>query len=181
MSALFNTLSCCWLWLLIGILIGWLLNRLLCKCCCKIDKPADVIKATPSTKASAEPAMAPAPTPTVESKPTPKPAVTPVKAATFDLASAKANGFAIKQADDLTVIEGIGPKISELFKSNGLGTFALVAAASADDMRAILDKGGARFRIANPSTWAQQAALAADNKWAELKKLQDALSGGLKK
>ena len=48
-------------------------------------------------------------------------------------------------------------------------------------MRTILDSGGSRFRIANPSTWAQQATLAAENKWAELKKLQDNLSGGVKK
>lgn len=47
-------------------------------------------------------------------------------------------------------------------------------------MRAILDKGGARYRIANPSTWAKQAKLAANNKWKELKKLQDDLSGGVK-
>ena len=48
-------------------------------------------------------------------------------------------------------------------------------------MRKILDDGGSRFRIANPSTWAQQAALAAENKWEELKKLQDKLSAGVKK
>jgi hypothetical protein len=48
-------------------------------------------------------------------------------------------------------------------------------------MRAILDKGGARYRMANPATWAQQSALAADNKWAALKTLQDELSGGIKK
>jgi len=60
-------------------------------------------------------------------------------------------------------------------------TFAQVAKATVPQMRAILDKGGSRYRIANPGTWAQQAALAASNKWAELKKLQDELSAGLKK
>ncbi len=100
---------------------------------------------------------------------------------TIDLVAAKAAGIKIKNADDLTVIEGIGPKINDLFKANGLKTFADVASATVPQMRKILDAGGARFRIANPGTWAKQAKLAANNKWAELKKLQDELSGGIKK
>jgi predicted flap endonuclease-1-like 5' DNA nuclease len=79
------------------------------------------------------------------------------------------------------VIEGIGPKINDLFKNAGLKTFAQVAVASVPQMRKVLDDGGPRFRIANPGTWAQQAGLAAANKWTELKKLQDELSAGLKK
>jgi hypothetical protein len=60
-------------------------------------------------------------------------------------------------------------------------TFAQLAKATVPEMRTILDNAGPRYRIANPSTWAEQAALAADNKWAELKALQDALSAGIKK
>ena len=56
-----------------------------------------------------------------------------------------------------------------------------LANATVPQMRTILDAGGSRFRIANPSTWAKQAALAAENNWTELKKLQTALSGGVKK
>jgi predicted flap endonuclease-1-like 5' DNA nuclease len=99
----------------------------------------------------------------------------------FDLAAAKAAGFSIKKADDLTVVEGIGPKINDLFKDNGIKTFADLAKQTVPQMRAVLDKGGARYRIANPATWAQQADLAAKNQWADLKKLQDELSGGVKK
>lgn len=99
----------------------------------------------------------------------------------IDLAAAKAAGFSMKHADDLTVIDGIGPKINEIFKSAGLITLADVAKASVPEMRKILDDGGSRFRIANPATWAQQANLAANNQWTALKELQDELSGGLKK
>ena len=102
-------------------------------------------------------------------------------ATVIDIAAAKKAGFALKNANDLTIVEGIGPKINELFNAAGIKTFAQLAATTVPQMRAILDKGGSRFRIANPSTWAQQAALAAKNKWAELKKLQDDLSGGVKK
>jgi len=98
----------------------------------------------------------------------------------IDIAAAKKAGFALKNANDLTIVEGIGPKINELFNAAGIKTFAQLAATTVPQMRAILDKGGSRFRIANPSTWAQQGALAAENKWAELKKLQDKLSGGVK-
>jgi predicted flap endonuclease-1-like 5' DNA nuclease len=75
----------------------------------------------------------------------------------------------------------VGPKINELFKDSGLKTFTQVGGATVKEMRAILNKGGARYRMANPSTWAKQATLAANNKWKELKKLQDELSGGEKK
>lgn len=198
-----SSFGCCLWWFLAGALLGWLLHHLLTRCCCKpgtcetkneppIAKAADI----PVSTVTSAPVSAPvaATTPAVVAKPKPvkpkatakpktaaKPKAEKPKAATFDIASAKAAGFTIKNADDLTVIEGIGPKISELFKDNGLKTFAQVAKATEPQMRAILDKGGARFRMANPGTWAQQAALAADNKWTELKALQDKLNAGVNK
>lgn len=46
-------------------------------------------------------------------------------------------------------------------------------------MQKVLDDAGARYKLAKPGTWAQQAALAAENKWAELKALQEKLTGGV--
>ncbi len=103
------------------------------------------------------------------------------KAKVVDLKAARAAGLKIKSVDDLTVIEGIGPKINSLFKDAGLKTFAQLATATVPKIRKILDDAGPRYRIANPSTWPKQAKLAADNKWTALKKLQDDLSGGIKK
>jgi predicted flap endonuclease-1-like 5' DNA nuclease len=180
MSSLLSTFSCCFWWFLLGALLGWLLHHLLRG---MLNTPAVQHVHTPAPVAKvAEPVVAaPVVAPPVK-------AVEPVKAAVaapavtlIDLAAAKAAGFALKNANDLTVIEGIGPKINELFNNAGLKTFAQVATATVPQMRKILDDGGSRFRIANPSTWAQQAALCAANKWTELKKLQDELSGGLKK
>jgi predicted flap endonuclease-1-like 5' DNA nuclease len=178
--SIFSTLSCCWFWLLAGILLGWLLNWFLRGCKCKSTNQVTqtYVPPTPAPTPVAKVPDAPAPVAKVMSE-TPK-AEAP-KSPTIDLAAAKAAGISIKNVDDLTVIEGIGPKINELFKNAGLKTFAQVAVASVPQMRKILDDGGSRFRIANPETWAQQAALAAANKWTELKKLQDELSGGLKK
>ncbi|MES2501841.1 MAG: hypothetical protein V4545_04480 [Pseudomonadota bacterium] len=175
MSAFFSSLSCCWFWLLLGFLLGWLLNRWLCKCCCKSSHSQADITPAPSP-VSTPSKLVETPAPAAAVKPAPAKAITVI-----DIAAAKAAGFALKNANDLTIVEGIGPKINELFHNNGIKTFAELASATVPQMRAILDSGGSRFRIANPSTWAQQAALAAENKWAELKKLQDKLSGGVKK
>jgi hypothetical protein len=80
--------------------------------------------------------------------------------------------------DDLKIVEGIGPKIEELFNTEGIFTFAELAATSVEKMKAILDMAGPRFQIHNPATWADQAALARDDKWDELKKWQDVLNKG---
>ena len=172
-----SSLGCCIWWFLAGALLGWLLNRWLCKCCCKVTPAATTHTPPPAAKVADVPAA-----PVAKAAPAPVAAKPAAPAATvIDLAAAKKAGFSIKNANDLTVVEGIGPKINELFHNAGIKTFAQLAAATVPQMRKILDDGGSRFRIANPGTWAQQGALAAENKWVELKKLQDKLSAGLKK
>ncbi len=79
---------------------------------------------------------------------------------------------------DLTKIEGVGPKIAELLAGNGILTYQDLADASADKLKSVLDGGGAAFASHDPSTWSQQAGLAASGKWNELQKLQDELDGG---
>lgn len=80
--------------------------------------------------------------------------------------------------DDLKIVEGIGPKIEELFNKAGIYTFAQLADTSVVQMKEILDKAGSRFQIHDPTTWADQAAMARDGKWDELKKWQDELYKG---
>jgi predicted flap endonuclease-1-like 5' DNA nuclease len=206
MGALLDSLGCCIWWFLAGVTLGWLLNRWLCKCCCKkpnLHAPQAAQKTPPSPAATPTPPAASAsklletpaasvatePAKTAASQKKPAKAKTPAKpkaaskpkSTALDVAAAKLAGFSIKADNDLTVIEGIGPKINTLFLDAGIQTFAQLASTTVPEMRRILDNAGPRYRIANPSTWAEQAALAADNKWAELKKLQDALSAGVKK
>jgi large subunit ribosomal protein L21 len=83
-----------------------------------------------------------------------------------------------KGGDDLVIIEGIGPKAAEALVEAGIDTFAKLAAASADEVKAILDASPSKVQHLDPTTWAQQAQLAADGKMDELKKLQDELNGG---
>lgn len=78
--------------------------------------------------------------------------------------------------DDLTLIEGIGPKINQLFQAAGIHTFADLAQADVSRLQAILDE--ARLHIANPATWPEQARLAAAGDLEALKAYQDSLKGG---
>ena len=80
--------------------------------------------------------------------------------------------------DDLTKIEGIGPKIAGLLKSDGIETFEKLSKSKVTAIQAILDKAGKRYAVHNPSTWAEQSKLAAKGDWAGLKKWQAALNGG---
>jgi len=83
-----------------------------------------------------------------------------------------------KKGDDLVLIEGVGPKAAEALVAAGIDTFAKLAAASAEEVKAILDDSTSKVQHLDPTTWAQQAQLAADGKMDELKQLQDELNGG---
>ena len=81
--------------------------------------------------------------------------------------------------DDLTKVEGIGPKINGLLNDAGIFTFKQLSETSIDKLKQILHDAGPRYRMHKPLTWAQQAKLAAEGKWEELKKWQNELKGGL--
>lgn len=83
-----------------------------------------------------------------------------------------------KAGDDLVIIEGIGPKAAEVLVEAGITTFAKLASTSVETIKTILDTAEARVQHLDPTTWPQQAQLAADGKMDELKKLQDELNGG---
>ncbi|GAA4437540.1 helix-hairpin-helix domain-containing protein [Ravibacter arvi] len=80
--------------------------------------------------------------------------------------------------DDLKVVEGIGPKIEKLLNSAGIYQFSQLADTKAEVIAEILQNAGPRFRIHDPQTWPEQAALARDDKWEELEVLQEKLNGG---
>jgi large subunit ribosomal protein L21 len=83
-----------------------------------------------------------------------------------------------KKGDDLKKIEGIGPKAAEALVAAGVDTFAKLSSTSADAVKEILDASTSKLSHLDPTTWAQQAALAAADKWDDLQKLQDELNGG---
>ncbi len=85
---------------------------------------------------------------------------------------------AAKKADDLVIIEGIGPKAAEALVAAGIDTFAKLAKATVANVNAILDASTNKVQHLDPTSWAQQAQLAADGKMDELEKLKDELNNG---
>lgn len=80
------------------------------------------------------------------------------------------------EPDDLTKIEGIGPKINSVFQAAGITTFAKLAETEIGVLQQALDDAG--IRLGDPATWPQQAKLAAAGEWDALEQLQDELQGG---
>ena len=80
--------------------------------------------------------------------------------------------------DDLKIVEGIGPKIKELLQSTGINTIEQLSKTKTAELKNILRGAGERFAMHDPSTWADQAALAHEGKMEELQKFQDILIGG---
>jgi hypothetical protein len=82
--------------------------------------------------------------------------------------------------DDLTRIEGIGPKISGLLQGAGISTFADLAEASVDRLQGIIAAAGLTA-LSDPRTWPEQARLAAEGQWERLDTMQAELKGGRRK
>lgn len=82
----------------------------------------------------------------------------------------------VSKPDDLTTIEGIGPKVAKLLESIGITTFQQLADADLGKLRETLD--GAGYKYMEPAGWVEQAALAAKGDTDGLQKLQDSLKGG---
>jgi predicted flap endonuclease-1-like 5' DNA nuclease len=83
--------------------------------------------------------------------------------------------------DDLTKIEGIGPKIEQLLNEDNIRTYRDMVDGGVDKIQAVLDKAGPLYKVHDPMTWTKQAELAADAKWDELYQMQSQLKGGKKR
>ncbi|MEM9326065.1 MAG: hypothetical protein AAGA85_10430 [Bacteroidota bacterium] len=131
---------------------------------------------TVTTSTPAAPSAVPSsPTP-VDPAPRATSAVAP--ASSFDASVAKGiMGKRIKD-DDLTLVEGIGPKISGLLKADGCSTWRALSNRTPAQIQVVLDRAGKDYQIHNPATWPQQAQLAADGDWEGLKRMQAGLKGG---
>ncbi len=91
----------------------------------------------------------------------------------FDAAAAKAVfGKTIKH-NDLKVVEGIGPKISEMFINAGISTWKDLSETSVAKCKEVLNSGGDRYKVHNPASWPMQSKMAYEGKWEELLKWQD--------
>lgn len=82
----------------------------------------------------------------------------------------------VVKRDDLKLVEGIGPKIASTLQAAGINTYKQLARARPERLKKILDEAG--ISIADPTTWPEQAALAAAEDWEALVELKSGLKGG---
>jgi ribosomal protein L19 len=83
-----------------------------------------------------------------------------------------------KSSDDLTIIEGIGPVVSQVLVNNGVNTFALLASTPAETIKEFLKTSESKVQHLDPTSWSQQSQLAADGKFDELETLKSELING---
>jgi len=134
----------------------------------KVEEMAEEIAAKPAKAKSVRPARATlVPDAAAEE---------PVVATPSTSASPKA-AVTSAQADDLELIEGIGPKIATVLTAAGITSFADLAKADTSRLVAILEQEP-NLRLADPGTWPEQAALAAAGDWDAFKALTEQLKGG---
>ena len=81
-----------------------------------------------------------------------------------------------KSADDLTKLEGIGPKVASVLNGMGIMSFADLASAEAARVQETLNSAGLQYM--KPEGWIEQAKLAALGDTEGLKNLQNELKGG---
>lgn len=79
--------------------------------------------------------------------------------------------------DDLTIIEGIGPKMNQALLAAGIDTFAELATTSEDRLRQIIDAAQMPFSPSLP-TWAKQAEYLAKGDTEAFKRYTEHLIAG---
>jgi DivIVA domain-containing protein len=82
------------------------------------------------------------------------------------------------KTDELDIIEGIGPKIAMLLYDSGIFTFRDLATTPVYKVEEILEAAGPQFARHDPTTWTQQAKLAAEGRWDDLEALKGFLIRG---
>ena len=141
-----------------------------------LDKKADdLLRASDMANATASALSASSNGGGAKAKATPKPA--PKKQAKQAKKKPAKTATAVATPDDLTKIEGIGPKMSAALIAAGIDTYAKLADSTEDALNQAIQDAGMRL-APSLGTWAEQSALARDGKWEELDALQDSLQGG---
>ena len=84
----------------------------------------------------------------------------------------------VSEPDNLKRIEGIGPRIESILNSAGITTFRALSNTPVERLREILNAAELRGSFGDPTSWPEQARLAAEGMWDQLKTLQDGLKGG---
>ncbi len=150
---------------------------------CRQGTPKPFKKGSSSRPLSVEPLLVPREEPVLAAANPAEPTIEiPIDISTFGgipgLNASIAAPVILDEPDDLKVIEGIGPKIEQILNNDGIKSFNGLATASIEHLRELLKTAGPRYETRDPSTWPEQAQLASEGRWVELKEWQDELSRG---
>jgi len=145
-----------------------------------VAAPVEAKEADVSAPKAAKKAKKPA-TKKVATKPKKAQVKAEPKVAAKKATASKTKKKVTKAKKDLTIIEGVGPKISEILKKNGVSDFSLLASSKPAKIKELLMAEGSRYAMHDPESWPEQAAMARDEKWDDLKKWQDKHKAGRKK
>ena len=115
--------------------------------------PKAAPKPKPVAKKPAKVAAEATPKPAKKSPPKPK-AAKANGAAPKKKAAAKSDSGAV---DDLTKINGIGPKTAKMLAENGVKTFSALQAMSVDEIEALIEKIGLSMTRFAPVDWIKEA------------------------
>ena len=168
-----------WLWVVLILLLLFLLWWLFLR-----RKPVPPPPEPPRRSATYEPPAAPMTpaTPVAPPAPTYEP---PTRAAMPEvpLMAEPEPAFmepepSFMEPDDLKRIEGIGPRIAGILNAAGITTFEALSLTSVERLREILVAAELRGSFGDPTTWPEQARLAAAGLWDDLQRMQDSLKGG---
>ena len=61
------------------------------------------------------------------------------------------------KGDNLTKLNGVGPKLAEILNEAGIATYADLAGASIEKMKEILEAAGSRYASKDPTPWIEEA------------------------
>jgi len=179
-----------WVWpvllLMLGFLVWWWLR-----------KPAEEVSASTLSGRQEKPLTSVSPviaeSPSVSSgpktlnhkvsrEPTPKP-ITAESPVPSDLEEDRDQKLPVVppidvKPDDLSIVEGIGPRINQVLHAAGIQSLSQLSDSEISYLKEILISAG--VRLADPTTWPEQARLAAVGDLETLKALQASLRGGRK-
>lgn len=157
--------NCWWLAWLLPFILGMILGCLLCRARQARNTETDLSVEPQVSNSLTSPSAAMSRAPISP----------PASAIATGIAASK---FAALKSDNLQVVEGIGPKMDEILKSNGINSWKALGSRSSNDLRKILNNYGDRYRIIDPGTWSDQAKFAANGDWDGLIAMQKNLNGG---
>ena len=81
-------------------------------------------------------------------------------------------------ADNLEAIEGVDEKIARLLDEADIRTFERLSETSLGELTRVLEAGGPRLGLADPLTWAEQAACLVNGDYIAFERMKSELIGG---